>query len=288
MIFSKLRSHNRPIMNTFAFDVPLLGQSFFMYADVLRLSVSDSRHLSLYNDRGNEPFRCPLFTRHPHHKKLLAHMKEHPTTLRLKEVSKRHYVLFVSKHPDDIRLLAGIIKSLFDVRQVVVKACVLADNNCLGKCAFHLSDLYEMGYATLTPALFWRPAMLSRCDVYTGLSVHASNPLHHYPTDYTHFELSCHDSILVLSLQNLSRHRPDIALRPIVVDIIRSLPLNPRKADYFLREWDLYHCFEVRPRNLSTPVHDWKAGLFLHHFSRILDLFHSYSLTQRFSAHFVL
>lgn len=282
-------------MDIFSYEIPLLGQSFLMFSDVLRFRVSQNRHLSFYCDRKNDPFRCPLFTRHAHHKKVLAYLGESGAAMPflLKKVSRRHYVLSVGKNAADLQFVAGMIKLLFDVRQVEVEACLSSDDNYLGRCGFHLSDLYEMGYATLTPAIVSRPAVFANYNIYTGFLLRSNNPLQHYPEDYVRLNLSCQnqESFLLLSLQNLILHRPGVmkALRPIIADTLRSIPLNNRRShDAFLREWDLFYCFEVRPHNLATPVHDWKPGLFLHHFSRILDLFSAYTLTHQFSAHFVL
>lgn len=295
MIFSKPARPIRPLMDVFSYEIPLLGQFFLMFADVLRFRISENRHLSFFSDRKNDPFRCPLFTRHPHHKKVLAHLEGCAATMPflLKRVSRRQYALSVGKNAADLRFVANMIRVVFDVRQVEVEACLSSDDNYLGRCGFHLSDLYEMGYATLTPAIVSRPAAFANYDVHTGFLLHAQNPLQHYPEDYVHLDLSCHNQngFFILSLQNLILHRPGMmkALRPIVADTLRAIPLNDlRKVDSFLSDWDYFYCFEVRPRHLATPVRDWKPGLFLLRFSRILDLFHAYTLTQHFSAHFVL
>lgn len=277
-------------MDVCSYHVPLLGQSFFMFVDAVRFHVSDGKSLSFYNDRKNEPLKCPLFTRHAHHKKVITFLEESTTHLHIEKKSKRQHMLSVDKHMDNLRFVASMIKTLFDNENVYVEVCVNADDNYMGRCEFHLLDLYEMGYATHTPALVARPAAFARHDphVYTGFLLHANNPLQHFPEDYVHLELSCvnQHNFFLLSLENMASHRPDIvaALTPVIGNLIRSIPLHSRKSHAaFLQDWEDYHWVEVRPHHLAIPIRQWTPGRFLHHFARILDLFHAYTLTRRFS-----
>lgn len=275
-------------MDLFSFHVPLLGQSYFMFVDVVRFCVGDGKHLSFYSDRKNEPLRCPLFVRHNHHKEVLAFLAKTPTPLHVERKSKRRHVLSMDKNMQNVAFLVSAIRELFGVRCVPVEVCLSADDNYLGRCGFHVLDLYEMGYAARVPAVVSRPTAFASHDphIYTGFLLHANNPLQHYPHDYVHLDLSRSNrqhSFLVLSLEDMAAHRPDVAraLTPIVAKVLQSIPLKDHDA--FLKDWEFYHWVEVRRHHLTTPVPDWKPGLFLHYFARILDLFHGYTLTQRFS-----
>jgi hypothetical protein len=281
-------------MDAFHFYTPLLGKGHIMFADIFRFRIDSNKHLSFYSHHRNEPFRCSLFARQSHHKKVICYLECVKTPpVRLEKISKRKHMLTADKNINNIRFIVAMIREVFSLQEVPVEVCVGADDNYMGRCDFHLLDLYEMGYMTHAPVVLHHPSVFSRYNpsAYTGIFLHANNPLHRHPEDYMELELSCHsqNNFLLISLENLLLDRPEFAVRinPIIASLLQSIPLHTNKPlRKLMEEWELYFWVEVRPYNLSIPIADWKPGVFLQHFTRLLDIFHSYTLTKKFSIDF--
>ena len=275
-------------MDTFLFHIPVLGISSWMFLNSVKLTFHTHK-LTLYID-DNLILCTALYTTHKVHKQVIEHLLHlgiHCPFL-LEKINPYKYI--VSLPSTSLLILTDMLKKLFSCDNVLMQMCV--DNNLvrgLGSCSFHPLDLYEMGYMTRTPITLHHPRSIplqTHPHIFTGLVIRAHNPYQRYPYDVVelNFSLYTNKEFLTICFDTMLHDRPD-QMRPItqiIFNILQSIPFkHPHFQKKTLRHWKSYQELKVEHRDIS--ISHWKPGVFLKDFSRLLDIFPSYTVDYRFS-----
>lgn len=276
-------------MDTFLFNIPVLGISAWMYLDLVKihfhnhcLVVRIDNHLLLYTN---------LYTTNKMHKHIIDHLLRldfHTCRFLVEKLNPFKYAISFSCH--DLPVFTSMLKQLFSCQTVRLQLGV--SNNSvhgLGSCSFHLLDLYEIGYMSHTPIILRYPRSLpwkTKPRVFTGLIIRAQNPYQRYPYDFVelNFSIYPYKDFFSLCFDTMLHDRPD-RMRPmtlVISNILDSIPFkNPHGAKKSLRHWKNFQELKIDHRDISI-VH-WKPGVFLKDLSKLLDIFSSYFIDYRFN-----
>ena len=274
-------------MDTVSFHVPILGTYYTMFADFLRFHFGDD-YIHFYC-HANEPAMATLKNNRKHHNRILQFLKNTPLLPVMVEKTDRtrHQISF-EKTYSNIETMLAILRRLFPDRVVSLEILLYNEHYFFGRCAYHPTDLYEMGYLSMVPVvLLHKFYQQHKTELYTGLSIIARNAFQKYVYDFVelNFFYSIKDEFLRLSFGMLLQDRPYLKnkLDSHVQEVIANLPLKEEEGyTKLFCEWRQFHDMEVRVSDLAVPLTEWKPGLFLRSVSKLLDMFPYYFINPRF------
>lgn len=275
-------------MDTFLFDIPVLGISTWMFLDLVKIKFHNhyivlriDNHLILYTN---------LYTTNKMHKRIIDHLLrlDFHSCFLVEKLNPFKYVVSLSSHA--LSVFTNTLKQLFSCQTLLVQLGV--SNNSvhgLGSGSFHLLDLYEIGYMSHTPIILRHPRSLpwkTKPRIFTGLVIRAQNPYQRYPYDFVelNFSIYPYKDFFTLCFDTMLHDRPD-RMRPmtlLISNILGSIPFKtPHGAKKSLRHWKSFQELKVDHRDIS--ISNWKPGVFLKDVSKLLDIFPSYVIDYRFN-----
>lgn len=278
-------------MDSVSFEIPVMGTSYFMYVTKIKFSFR-TKTLCFTNHHPDQPMLCSLYWKVPHHQKLVYFLQQHPSlSLLLKPILKKHkYVLSIDKNVENFSLVVSILQQLFTEGLPIHITISLFNNNYMfSKCSFHLLDLYEMGYMSILPVVI-PSCFLNQYNttIFTGIFLSANRPFHKYSYDYVELNFTNmfhhQDVFLDLSLEMMLQDRPELlsVITRLLSHLLETLPFREEnKPLTHLKNWKRNHDVEIYHYELDKT--DWKPSLFLKSFSRILDMFPSYTVNPKYN-----
>lgn len=275
------------MMDILSCELPVLGMQCIMNTDFIRFRINEKPHRNFVFRRNKRGIPiCVLYNKRSPHQMIIDHLQkmEFPPLL-LEKKNKHKYYLSFDWNECNIQFLCGMFQHLFSPQKIQLEVGVFSVQNVFGRKEFHLLDLYEMGYMSMTPVHHNDPFLNDfPCQMFAGLFVRADNPFLKCPYDFVELDFSHNpcNKFLTVSLDMLAHHRPQLmpTLNAIINRIVESLPI--RDPRYIMLEWNNTYEFEIRSHDFLLPVCEWKPCLFLKHLSRLLDYFPSYYIDQRF------
>lgn len=277
-------------MNLLSFDIPVLGSSYHMYIDYIKFTFNND-FIVFYNTNKNDPFITTLYKTRKNHTEIIQFLEDQlQSPIILEKINKYKHHISMDKNYDNIDYIVSMMRLLFPERPVSVQFMIYNDSYVFGRCSFHLLDLYEMGYLSLTSVDIKEPwYQRYNTHIFTGLLIVARNPFNKYAYDF--IELNFFDDLrndfLKLSFHMMVQDRPHMVpkLTLLIDQMVSTLPLKKEENIHkdILEEWKHYNDFEIKSTHFQIDLTEWKPCMFLKSLSKLLDMFPNYYISPRFN-----
>lgn len=277
-------------MDILSFQIPIMGSSYIMYLDTIKFYFNNN-NITFYSVFHNEPMICKLYKTYNHHKEIISFLQEEKnhSTILLERINKHKYIVSFHKNFENILFITSMLKKLFCCSHILLESCISNNQYSLGKCSFHLFDLYEMGYMSLNPVVFHYPLLFNSYEtkIFTGIFLNARRPFYKYQYDYIELNYSNHlkqDFFLKLSFDMMLQDRPELipSMTQLIGQLLKSIPFQDEKTyNKHLKNWNTYNDLKVCHREFKISLEDWSPDLFLKVMNRLLDMFPSYYIEPK-------
>lgn len=277
-----------------SFEIPVLGSTYTMFFDYLKFHFNND-FLTFYCDLKNANIMTTLYMNRKNHDIIIEFLQRIcPTSpIYIERINNYKYYISFERNYENIDYLISIFHTIFPDHPVLIEVILYNDTYLLGRCDFHLLDLYEMGYMTLLPIRKIAYPFYKKhpTKVFTGLVLIARNPFHKYHYDFIELDFyhNLKNDFLKFSFDMLLQDRPNMyrKLDTIIREMISALPIKKGEGIYkrIFRDWKHYHDMDIKSTDLSISLNEWKPGVFLKRLSLLLDMFPDYYINPKFNLH---
>lgn len=280
-------------MDIISFEVPTLGSSYIMQTDAIRIRFKDD-HLLLYCNKKNDihiPVSTTLYRTRRNHNEIIQFLEDTPNPqFIMKKVNKYKHTVFFDRNLENLGFVMNMLTFLFPNEKMSIEFIMCGDRYEIGKCSFHLFDLYEIGYMSMVPVNIYGDFYYKyNTRIFTGVLLVARNPFGKCPYDF--IELSFFNnykqSFFKLCFDMLINSCPHLSpkINCIITKLIASIPLKEDTIVHkqIIDDWTTHHDMEIKTTDLRVPLQEWNPIIFMKHLSKLLDMFPDYYICPKFS-----